>query len=304
MLGAFLPHPPASTRRPRAPARSLRSSRWNRSRPARGMASRSRPSSASRFARAPRHRAPADSSRRGRRPASHRRSPRAGSPSSSGFPSAALPPSPASSTSCKSSCGSPSASSSDHGAVIAEGSADVVRRPRSSGLPRRQVQAGHRMTAPTARRLRRATTSGLTGIPRRLRRSQRVFDIQPRGPLRREFPTLSRRQRRGKITPCGVKSRARSGTAGNRAVRRPDITTLPRHAMPSRHQHVPEGRQLFPFIDVEENLDLGAYNRRSRPRARVTLDGGARAVPRLTERRRQLAPLSGGEQQMVAIASG
>jgi len=65
---------------------------------------------------------------------------------------------------------------------------------------------------------------------------------------------------------------------------------------------VPEGRQLFPSMTVEENLDLGAFL--LRPRARRA---GARArvfelFPRLGERRRQQAgTLSGGEQQMVAI---
>jgi branched-chain amino acid transport system ATP-binding protein len=69
--------------------------------------------------------------------------------------------------------------------------------------------------------------------------------------------------------------------------------------------HVPEGRQLFPHMTVEENLDLGAYNRRSRPRARAALDEQLELFPRLKERRRQHAgTLSGGEQQMVAIARG
>jgi branched-chain amino acid transport system ATP-binding protein len=69
--------------------------------------------------------------------------------------------------------------------------------------------------------------------------------------------------------------------------------------------HVPEGRQLFPFMTVEENLDLGAYNRRSRPNARTALAEQLELFPKLKERRRQLAgTLSGGEQQMVAIARG
>jgi branched-chain amino acid transport system ATP-binding protein len=58
-------------------------------------------------------------------------------------------------------------------------------------------------------------------------------------------------------------------------------------------------------MTVEENLDLGAYNHRSRPRARETLGEMLELFPRLQERRRQLAgTLSGGEQQMVAIARG
>src|SRR6185295_6754897 len=63
--------------------------------------------------------------------------------------------------------------------------------------------------------------------------------------------------------------------------------------------------QLFPFMTVEENLDLGGYNKRSRARARETFDELLELFPRLKERRRQLAgTLSGGEQQMVAIARG
>jgi branched-chain amino acid transport system ATP-binding protein len=76
--------------------------------------------------------------------------------------------------------------------------------------------------------------------------------------------------------------------------------------MPERGiSHVPENRQLFPFMTVEENLALGAYNRRSRPRARDALAEQLELFPKLKERRRQLAgTLSGGEQQMVAIARG
>jgi branched-chain amino acid transport system ATP-binding protein len=65
---------------------------------------------------------------------------------------------------------------------------------------------------------------------------------------------------------------------------------------------VPEGRQLFPGLTVEDNLKLGAMLQRARTR---TTDNLARAFdifPRLKERRGQLAgTLSGGEQQMVAI---
>jgi branched-chain amino acid transport system ATP-binding protein len=67
--------------------------------------------------------------------------------------------------------------------------------------------------------------------------------------------------------------------------------------------HVPEGRQLFTNMTVEENLEMGAYL----PKAKAALDRSLEWVltlfPRLAERRRQVAgTLSGGEQQMVAIA--
>ena len=67
--------------------------------------------------------------------------------------------------------------------------------------------------------------------------------------------------------------------------------------------HVPEGRQLFPHMSVEENLALGAYIGRARPRLGQAMEEQFELFPRLKERRKQLAgTLSGGEQQMVAIA--
>ncbi|HEX4422239.1 MAG TPA: ABC transporter ATP-binding protein [Kofleriaceae bacterium] len=66
---------------------------------------------------------------------------------------------------------------------------------------------------------------------------------------------------------------------------------------------VPEGRELWPQLAVLENLQLGAYTRRARPAARRNLDRMFALFPRLHERRHQLAgSLSGGEQQMCAIA--
>jgi len=84
-----------------------------------------------------------------------------------------------------------------------------------------------------------------------------------------------------------------------------DITALPVHAMPERGiSHVPEGRQLFPFMTVEENLDLGALQP-AQPTARTRrARRGSRAVSAAPGAPRQLAgTLSGGEQQMVAIAA-
>lgn len=65
---------------------------------------------------------------------------------------------------------------------------------------------------------------------------------------------------------------------------------------------VPEGRELWPQLTVEENLQLGAYSRRARPHVGESLRHVFEVFPRLEERRRQLAgSLSGGEQQMCAI---
>lgn len=68
---------------------------------------------------------------------------------------------------------------------------------------------------------------------------------------------------------------------------------------------VPEGRQLFPFLTVEENLLMGAYKRSARAIRGQRLDEVLDIFPRVKERLPQLAgSLSGGEQQMVAIARG
>jgi branched-chain amino acid transport system ATP-binding protein len=66
---------------------------------------------------------------------------------------------------------------------------------------------------------------------------------------------------------------------------------------------VPEGRRLFPKLTVEENLLLGAHRKAARPRIADNLAFCYEAFPRLAERRRQLAgSMSGGEQQMLALA--
>jgi branched-chain amino acid transport system ATP-binding protein len=66
---------------------------------------------------------------------------------------------------------------------------------------------------------------------------------------------------------------------------------------------VPEGRRLFPKLTVTENLQLGAYRRRARQTLEENLDFCFEAFPTLKERRNQLAgSMSGGEQQMVAVA--
>jgi branched-chain amino acid transport system ATP-binding protein len=79
---------------------------------------------------------------------------------------------------------------------------------------------------------------------------------------------------------------------------------LPPHRMPSLGiAHVPEGRQLFPGLTVEENLRLGAVIPSARARREEGLDLAYSLFPRLKERCNQMAKtLSGGEQQMVAIA--
>lgn len=83
-----------------------------------------------------------------------------------------------------------------------------------------------------------------------------------------------------------------------------DITNLPAHAIVARGLcHVPEGRMVFANLTVEENLRMGAYLRKDKPGVASDMEFGYEMFPRLRERRHQAAgTMSGGEQQMLAIA--
>jgi branched-chain amino acid transport system ATP-binding protein len=85
-----------------------------------------------------------------------------------------------------------------------------------------------------------------------------------------------------------------------------DVTQLPAHAKAARGiVLVPEGRQLFSAMTVEENLEMGAFSKRAARRYAERLEQIFTLFPRLAERRRQHAgTLSGGEQQMLAISRG
>ena len=85
-----------------------------------------------------------------------------------------------------------------------------------------------------------------------------------------------------------------------------DVTALPPHAKTARGLVlVPEGRQLFAEMSVEENLEMGAFSGRAHKRLKDRLDQVYALFPRLKERRRQKAgTFSGGEQQMLAIGRG
>lgn len=85
-----------------------------------------------------------------------------------------------------------------------------------------------------------------------------------------------------------------------------DVTYLPTHEKVHLGMVlVPEGRRLWPQLTVEENLRLASMIPRARARAEENLELVYNYFPRLKERRNQLAgTLSGGEQQMLAIARG
>jgi branched-chain amino acid transport system ATP-binding protein len=85
-----------------------------------------------------------------------------------------------------------------------------------------------------------------------------------------------------------------------------DLTSDPPHRRVEHHLSlVPEGRQLWPRMTVEENLLMGAFPRHLRPKAHQNLERVYGLFPRLKERHKQLCgTLSGGEQQMCAIGRG
>jgi branched-chain amino acid transport system ATP-binding protein len=83
-----------------------------------------------------------------------------------------------------------------------------------------------------------------------------------------------------------------------------DVTGLASHQLVARRMaHAPEGRGIFLNLTVGENLDLGAWLRRDAAAVRGDLARVLSLFPVLAERRRQVAgTLSGGEQQMLAVA--
>jgi branched-chain amino acid transport system ATP-binding protein len=110
----------------------------------------------------------------------------------------------------------------------------------------------------------------------------------------------------GKTTMLLTISRLIDATAGAIALDGEDITrAASARVVELGLAHVPEGRRLWPEMSVEENLMLGAYTPRARPGLGAELERVFTLFPRVKERRRQTAgTLSGGEQQMVAIARG
>ena len=85
-----------------------------------------------------------------------------------------------------------------------------------------------------------------------------------------------------------------------------NITTLnPFQIVALGISHVPEGRRVFPDLSVLDNLILGSYNRKSRPKKEQNLNMVYELFPILEERKNQLGKtLSGGEQQMLALGRG
>ena len=110
----------------------------------------------------------------------------------------------------------------------------------------------------------------------------------------------------GKSTLMRVIAGLVPATAGEIRFEGAPLTTMPSHErVAAGVSLVPEGRRLFAELTVEDNLRLGAVTPRMRRLWQEEMAAAYALFPRLAERRRQLAgSLSGGEQQMVAIARG
>jgi branched-chain amino acid transport system ATP-binding protein len=119
-----------------------------------------------------------------------------------------------------------------------------------------------------------------------------------------EIVTLIGANGAGKTTTLKTISRLLTPKTGRIIYQDQDITTLPPHEIVKRGiAHSPEGRRILARQTVLTNLELGAYTRSDRLGIKGDIEQQFQLFPRLSERRQQLAgTLSGGEQQMLAIA--
>lgn len=112
----------------------------------------------------------------------------------------------------------------------------------------------------------------------------------------------------GKTTTLRALSGMIRPESGQIRVAGEDITGMPSHEIAKRGlAHSPEGRRVFPVLSVEDNLIMGAFTRLTGSRPKGDVKGDLNRMfelfPRLAERRQQQAgTLSGGEQQMLAMA--
>ena len=118
-----------------------------------------------------------------------------------------------------------------------------------------------------------------------------------------EFVTLIGANGAGKTTTLKALAGLVKPTAGGILYNGRDITACPAFELVRLGLAlVPEGRGVFGRLTVDENLAMGAYSRRDSARVATDFERVYGLLPRLAERRRQLAgTLSGGEQQMLAI---
>jgi branched-chain amino acid transport system ATP-binding protein len=119
-----------------------------------------------------------------------------------------------------------------------------------------------------------------------------------------EIVTLIGANGAGKTTLLRTISGLVKSRSGRIAFEGRDIVKVPAHEIVALGiSQSPEGRMVFANLTVEDNLELGAYRRKDRAMIKSDFDGMYALFPRLLERRKQMAgTLSGGEQQMLAIA--
>ena len=110
----------------------------------------------------------------------------------------------------------------------------------------------------------------------------------------------------GKSTTLRVISGLVKLTGGSVTFMGQDLASLPPYKIAELGiAHVPEGRQVFPEMTVNENLEVGSYTSRAKADRKESLELVYSIFPRLAERRTQLAgTMSGGEQQMLAVGRG
>lgn len=108
----------------------------------------------------------------------------------------------------------------------------------------------------------------------------------------------------GKTTTLRTISGLLKPTAGRICFKGEDITgASPRTVLAKGIAHCPEGRHVFPHMTVQENLEMGSHLRRDHAEVIQDMNAMYARFPRLKERSKQMAgTLSGGEQQMLAIA--
>jgi len=126
-----------------------------------------------------------------------------------------------------------------------------------------------------------------------------VFTVEPG-----EIVTLIGANGAGKTTTLRAVAGTMAARAGRIRFDGTDVTRLPAHERTLLGiALVPEGRRVFPFLTVRENLEMGGFkHRRDRPRVRALMERMMAMFPRLRQRADQRAgTLSGGEQQMLAL---
>ena len=119
-----------------------------------------------------------------------------------------------------------------------------------------------------------------------------------------EFVAIIGANGAGKSTLLKTIAGIHKQTGGSINFENNSIEKLPAHAVVSRGiAMVPEGRRLFPYMSVRENLEMGAYTVKDPQKVEENLSWVYGLFPKLEERQRQMAgTFSGGEQQMLTIS--